>query len=357
MVWRVKSLEEMSMTERELPEIIIEPGLLVAGGLFCIAGMPGEGKSFMAQQIAYELATGRLILGLFKAKRCRVAYFELEKQNAIAVDRFMNPNWQKEYNGAYPSWLGYFGDTPQNINIDSKDDYNRLFEAIKESKAKVVIIDSFSVTTSADENAIKPQKLAISRYRDIAKQLNIGMVLVTHINKPKRDKEGKAIAINLSDIRGSSILSYTIDTAIGVCKKEKQKKLQIDAEGMPVKVDSMREVAFLKHSFSRVDLQGKPNLDFVYDADTPQPYKFVDKMCGEIMKILNASEYGIMPYSDLEHILGCSHNTLRGKCGWLQEYGFVDIITTEALTNTFVKQRSHTLGEEIDLSSDVPLYK
>lgn len=336
----------MSLIDRELPEILIEPGLLVAGGLFCIAGMPGEGKSFMAQQIAYELATGRLVLGLFKAKRCRVAYFELEKQNLIAVDRFMNPKWQKEYKGAYPDMLGYFGDEPNNINIDSKEDYNKLIAAIKDYGAKVVIIDSFSVTTSADENAIKPQKVAISRYRDIAKKLNVGMVLVTHINKPKRDKDGKIVPVTLSDIRGSSILSYSIDTAIGVSKKEKQKKLLVDGEGMPVKVNSMREVAFLKHSFSKVDLQGKPNLEFIYDADTPQPYRIADKMLGDIMKALNSSEYGILPYSDLEHILGCSRPTLRGKCGLLQDYGFVEVLVSEGLTNTFVKQNFHSLGEE-----------
>ena len=78
----LKSIEQLWLSPRQKANCLIEPGLLPTGGILSIAGEPGVGKSWLVQQIVFEIASGRRILGLFPTKKTKVAHFEVEKRNS-----------------------------------------------------------------------------------------------------------------------------------------------------------------------------------------------------------------------------------------------------------------------------------
>ena len=300
----VKFMREIWDSDKEHINCFVNPGLLPTGGIMLICGEPGIGKSFLGQQIAFELSCGRRLLGLFPTRQVTTIFLELEKRSPIARARFRREDWQKEYPDAALT-LGYYDDDiPQ---LDTPAGLIKLEELLVKN-VKVIVVDSFT-TTVLDESDTIHIKKAVANYRGLAKKHNISFVLIQHLVKrptaydPKQGK-WKEPPLRLNDIRGSKYLQYEVDTAIGVAVSKSQE----------------REVGFLKHSFCPYQLSEQPPLTFKYKPDTTHPFSFSLHKSKEMLDYL---ECGSASYSDLESFLQLSRPTLRGIVDTLEGIGIV----------------------------------
>ena len=345
MAGHIKTYEELRLSPKSNVEYIIDPGLLTTGGIMLLAGDPGAGKSWMAQQVGFELACGKKVLGLFPAMRCKVAYFELEKRNTIAQERFDNDEWAAAYpelgnpnSPKYaPNMLGYYNEP---ISIDTDSGYKWLYETIENYGPKVAIIDSYSVTLG-NELELKEQKTAIKSYRKLANELQIGLILVCHINKVQKvaSKEGtwNKAPLSIDDLRGSKILVYEVDTVIGVNGLGKKK-----------------DIHFLKHSFCKYNLDEQSPYKMKFDAGTPMPFKINEpSMIYEVLDILNHSPNESCSLKQIEDIVDISRPTLIKIADKLELSGIAVLSTKSGTGSTLtLKKKKNPLTEMFILTDE-----
>jgi len=312
-----KSMEQLWLENKKKISYTIY-GLLTPGGLLVITGEPGVGKSWLAQQIGFEIACGFRILGLFTSIMCKVIYFELEQMSQVAEERFQGDAWKAKYGEKGKGNMGLYNES--RIKFDNQKSVNEFKRVVTDfGGANVVIMDSYSVTLN-DETELKQQKNAITNYREVAKEMGMGIILIQHLVKRGQaynSKAGRFVQppLRLDDIRGSKFLQHEVDTAIGLTQPRK----------------GIRELGFLKHRFSRVDLS-EPPLELRWNPDSASPLWPIEYRLPVIMKILD--ERTSISFSELETILpnkenhettGISRPTLRKDIDRLKDLGLVYI--------------------------------
>ena len=295
---RIKSIEELWLSPPEDVNCVIEPGLLPTGGIMVVIGEPGIGKSFLVQQMAFEIATGRRLIGIFPCKRKKVAYFELEKRSPISRRRFKDEEWQKEYPGATYS-LGFYDDTIPRLDTDKGA---KLFkDAVEDFGCKVVIVDSFSVTLE-DEIELSSQKRTILKYREIAKDLKLSFILIQHLVKrgivyDPKTSQYKEPPLRLDDMRGSKYMEYEVDTVMGLVHGKSK---------------GIRQLGFLKHSFSPIQLSEEQPLLVTFTGSKAVPFNPLDTNMPRILSVIDKE--GPLKFAELESRAGISRPTfLRAK--------------------------------------------
>ena len=303
----VKSLWDMWQEEEEVVIDLIKPGLLHTGGLMVITGEPGSGKSWLVQQMAFELATGRRFLGLFPVQKSVVCIIETEKQSPVARARWMDPKWRQEYGDEAGANIGYYDDDIPNLANPSG---RRIIESmIKQWQPDIFIVDSFANTTF-DERELDKMKSTILNYRGLARDYEIPFAMIQHLNKRAKAFSGKQdgfveSVITMNDLRGSKYLQYEVDTVIAMTKDPSS--------------PSVKNIGFLKHSFCPIQLQDMAPLKFKFMPHTVKPFQHDERY----PEILNLMDQGMNTYSALEEALHMSRPTLRKIIAGMTELGLI----------------------------------
>ena len=289
----IKPIYELWRTPPKHISCVIQPGLLPTGGIYVIGGEPGIGKSWMAQQMAFEISSGKRALGLFPTKQSRVVYLELEKRSDIARNRFVDNVWKKKYPES-GNFLGHYDDDIP--RMDTTTGRKKMENLVAEFGAEVMVVDSYAVTYM-DEVDSTTNKNTISNYRQIAKEHNMAFILIHHLTKRGADydrnaKEWHEEPIRLDNLRGNKIFHYEVDTVVGLTKYGRLE----------------RQMTFLKHSFSSAPYQDLEPMVFNYSPASAIPMQLKDnKMAG----LLELVDMGINNYHELSSYLEISRPTLR----------------------------------------------
>lgn len=284
---------------------IIEPGLLQTGGMMALTGRPGSGKSFCAQQIAYEIADGKRVFGLFPSVQSKVLYCELEARGQQPKARLVREDWQKEYKH-FKENVRFI---TQQFSLENPETIGKLRKEIEEMKHSLVIFDSFSVTIGDKNDEVRIQRI-IQTMRELAEKLSVSFLLIIHLKKPQErfvQRDGSLLepSITLEDLKGVYTQQYLIDTAIAI---EKHK----DSPGK-------RTISFLKHSFSPILYDEKEPLEFAYNGDSPVPF-----YCKE-SKILKLLDSGIYSVPKIVKTLGVGHvRQLKPYMDRLEDLGLIE---------------------------------
>ena len=287
------------------PNCFINPGILPTGSLLAIVGEPGQGKSFLAQQTAFELACGKRWVGLFSTKEAKVGYLELEKQTPITQLRIHREDWKKLYPKAGEN-LGYFDSGK--LYLDTQRDTQILGTMITDMGCNVVVIDSFNVTV-ANENDPENMKIALNNYRWLTKTIGVAFVMVVQLRKRGHAYDHKASKfveppLSLDDLRGSKLFEYEIDSAVGITRTG---------------AGATRNFAFLKHSHSPVEYMSKTPLSLQYNAATAPPFK---TRASDVIEILEKND-NQLSYTEIEKALDIERPTLKKLINKLSEYEVV----------------------------------
>lgn len=213
-------------------EYLIGPNILPSRGKLLITAETGVGKSYIALHMAACLATGSPLFGLTHNRhdeRFGQPVFPVKKSSYVAYLDYEIPEHQRKErltrlheqftstNKDFQHRLVFFDKSSDyrlmNLRGEiepGKGSFDRLFNEVKLTKPKVLIIDPFSSTHSLNEisNEIKQPLTSIDRMIDHA---GCSAILIHHSStKAKTDERGKSIERKVREMpRGhSSILDW-----------------------------------------------------------------------------------------------------------------------------------------------------
>jgi len=238
-----------------LPEFnqpwLIEP-LIPIEGQAVLGGPPKSRKSYLAMQLAIDMAHGRPWLG-FKTTPSRIYYLQLDTPRSLWKLRMkrlqkrgitMSPE-------AEPRLI--FGDrstAPFPFDIRDEKCQAWLKARVTEYTPDLVIIDTMSKAHGADEDSRTEMEPVMAAF-----QLAISpaaLLLVTHVRKQARDKGGNAIvgdSPGLNEIRGSSAITGGVDLILNMRPATKKFGPRLEYKGRETE-DGV------------LDLESLPNLFF-----------------------------------------------------------------------------------------------
>ena len=155
---------------------IIRLGILPLGGTMAIVGDMGVGLSWLAQESAFELSTGRPWLGCFPTRRVKVLYLEQQYRSSAFRSRFLTSDWQREYPEA-GKWLAYHDETK--LDLDTIEGVHELAGMISEFGAGILIVDDFTSTCGKEDP--DNLRLTLDNYRIVIRDTGAAMIFVQSI--------------------------------------------------------------------------------------------------------------------------------------------------------------------------------
>lgn len=202
--------------------------LLPQTGLAALYGASGTGKSFLALDLAVNVAGGSTEWYGMRVTNCPVTYCVLEGEGGMGK---RTKAWAQHHDKALPDELRFI---TQPINLLRQDDVRELAAAILAAGGGggLIILDTLNrAAPEADENSSKDMGAIVAA----AKALQVvtgGLVMVVH-------HTGKNSELGM---RGHSSLFAAMDSVIGVTKSQWEvKKSKDDATGAlyPFKLETL----------------------------------------------------------------------------------------------------------------------
>jgi len=198
--WKLLSASELKALPK--PDFLID-GIYPELGLGVMYGEPETYKSFQALNIAYCVATGLPYMGN-ATKQGAAAYIAAEGSEYLG-DRLEG---LERIHGLPTEKLWFLPEAAQLGNSGHVDRVIQLLEAIGEP-VRLVVIDTLSETAiGLKENQQEDMSLYLGAAKRFKAELGAAVLILHHKNKGQKE------------IRGSTVILGTVDTAIEVCRQE-----------------------------------------------------------------------------------------------------------------------------------------
>jgi hypothetical protein len=199
----IYTLKEIINDHSPMPEPIIKNGILLDKTMLVIVGPPKSKKTFLAQNLALAIASGKSFANFEITKPKKVLYFLAEGGYYPNRDRLqkMGAYFSEKYMEDF--MLSLFSYLPINHN----DDYNTMYNLIKASGAEVVVIDPLIKFHDVDENSASQLSDVFGKIRGLINELKVSVILVHHTGK-----------VESRGGRGSSALVGEYDSCITIHK-------------------------------------------------------------------------------------------------------------------------------------------
>ncbi len=207
---RTKTLQELLATPYRGADFILEPQLLAPGGTMALYGMAGTGKSWLAIELAFAIATGQPWLGIYPTRKSSVLIVQAEQVERQYQRRLAK--YVAHLNGKERPENLWF-DNDLGLKLDGFVGLNTLIDDIKERKPQVVILDCLYQLIAGSVSSEPELKKFKDNIDEIRKLYNIAFILLHHPRKSYGD-EGEDRGIE--EMLTSSIFGNWLDTAIRV---------------------------------------------------------------------------------------------------------------------------------------------
>lgn len=199
------------------------------GELVTVTAGSGIGKSTFIRELVYNLHQSEVPCGLImleeSTKRTLLGLVGIHLSKNITVDRSLSTDEEIEqgFDELFPPGrqmylFDHFGSSDLDIIC------NRIQYMARALGVKFVIIDHISILVSglATNDERKLIDMAMTRLRTLVQELNIGLIVVSHLRRPEGDKGHEDGAkVRLGQLRGSHSIAQLSDMCIS---------LQIDPE-------------------------------------------------------------------------------------------------------------------------------
>lgn len=205
---------EAYLRQPTFPQTFLVDQLLPVGGSMMIYGDPKVGKSFLALQLVFHLATGTPFLGFNVPNAVKVAYVQLDNPRSLWMER-LNDLREAGHPVDHPNI--WYGDRDSldtwPFDVMRPDHCELLRNALRTITPDVVIIDTLKESNTADENDATAMQKAVALLTEMTRPA--ALVVVHHGRKPNADRPESIV----SGSRGSSYLTGKMDAVIHCSKK------------------------------------------------------------------------------------------------------------------------------------------
>ena len=213
-----------------LPEWLID-GVIGLSTRTVLYGPPGEGKSFVALDMALSVASGRPWLS-HQVKRKPIVYIVSEGGRGI---RLRVEAWLKKHQVSAPLDAFFLLEAPQ---IHDKKDLSRLVKKIKPIQdLGLVVFDTLARSfVGGEENSAKEVGMWVEGAERILRETGATVLVVHHSGKP--GKSGSSLERGSTSLRGAADTMIELGRKVGVitikCSKQKDAE---EFKSLKVKLD------------------------------------------------------------------------------------------------------------------------
>lgn len=194
--------------------------LLPSNGVGILCGDGGLGKTWLAIDLAINVARGTHWMGRLPTARGPVLYIDEEGGDVLIRDRLMKMGIDRQSAPVDLLWLQF-----SDIQLDSAEGQAALRGLIRRFRLKLVIIDSLSNVHTLDENKASEMKLLARGLVGIARHEECAILLLHHTRKA-----GQYPGAASQMIRGSTALRGGVDLTLLITKKASQTCMRIERD-------------------------------------------------------------------------------------------------------------------------------
>lgn len=294
----------------EVPPRLVEPALFVRGGIFCVTGAPGKGKTSFLLNCLIAWSSGRAMFPgcdmLIPSHPIRSLIIENEgapgefhrKVGIMVKSGNLTETEQRLARENVLVWGdgGYSG-----FKLDEPAYVDRLRNGIAEHKPDVIFIEPFHGLWSGDENSATEMRKVIDVMQDIATAHDLCIAIAHHDRKSGASEDGDLMNV----ARGSGALAGAVT---------------VMSHHRPVKDEQERE-----WSVSKSRHAPKPAAVRMTWNDETQWYSWVSESAGEseVMQLLQDAGGDPCYVADIAQQLGESQKWVRTRLKKLKDTGRV----------------------------------
>ena len=194
------------------------------GELITVCAGTGIGKSSFLKEIVKYIYdnTDDNIGMMFMEESVRstaesMMSLELGKQLHLPDTVFTEEEYKQSYKDTVGSGRYFFFDHFGSNTIDNVLARVRYFA--KAAKCKYVILDHISILVSSQEHSFDERRTideCMTKLRTLVQELNISLVVVSHLRRPMQGSHEEGLNTSLSDLRGSASIGQLSDIVVGL---------------------------------------------------------------------------------------------------------------------------------------------
>lgn len=200
-------------------EDVLGGKLLQMGGLMLIAGATEVGKSYLVQQLAYEIAVG----GKFLAWEVTRPFIVLMVQGELGPGPFQDRI--KKFSNHYGYAPTLKTATHFSLRLEDEENWQHLLEGVQSSRAEVLVLDPMRPFHLGDENSSQDMERYFGQIKRLQTETGVAVVQTHHERKPTKGQEG-----DMSAIRGSALITDRPDTVLRLTRKGRPPTWKLEFE-------------------------------------------------------------------------------------------------------------------------------
>ena len=275
------------------------------------ASYPGEGKSLLADCLAYCVAYGAPWLGIMPVQAGNVMIIDSENPHEVLKARILKIRNGLEAGGYHQQgeidWQHYTG-----FRLDDSLTWGPVEDEIKILQPKLIVVDHLAKFHDQDEDTEKGMKKVLRRIEELRAIAGSAILALHHFNK----NEGAFF----KRLRGSSCLLANSESA---CEVRTLSKINGLLEKVGIIPQARKDPT--DRAFRVKMIENQDSIKMVHDG-IYEPIEDVkwDVICHDIFHVfLHCNEArSVADFTD--SIQGyASHNEVRGALRWLEDKGLL----------------------------------
>lgn len=222
----------LSIQYADVPPTQLADPWLYNSGIIVVCGRPGAGKTITALDLCRAAITGGPCWcdTLLFQKSCRVLYFHGDLSASVFINNYLkrldipldDENFKPIILSEVLSMLNKEmfdgGDGHQFVNFNILDPDNRrlYIDLVSTYKPDVVVLDSLSSFSYADENDKRGMTEILVALKMISDKYRHLVLALHHPRKESNDGKRAKLPLTMDDVRGSGAIAAHCDMVIGV---------------------------------------------------------------------------------------------------------------------------------------------
>lgn len=215
-------LSHQALIEQAHPDTAtwLVDGLIRHSSLGLVAGFPKCGKTWLALHLSHAVSTGTPFLGFFPTRRARVLFIAAEDSPQLLADR------SRALLRGHPATQVHEGlhFLPQAVRIDTPAGVAALREAIRDTSAELVILDTLNRSHGLNENLQSHATQLICALGQLRQEFGCAILATHHLSKSARDGQGGRA------LRGSSVLHAGLENSLYIWPGEHPGQIKVAPE-------------------------------------------------------------------------------------------------------------------------------
>jgi len=189
----------------------------------------GIGKSTVCRELAHYLVKRDERVGYValeeSVKRTALGFMSIEMNRPLHISR---PTTVEEMRAAFDATLGtdriFLYDHWGSLEGDNL--VRKIRQMVKGCGVQWVFLDHISIVVSGMEsnNERKDIDVVMTRLRQLAQELNVGIHLVSHLKRTSGQSHEEGGRVSLSDLRGSGSIGHLSDIIVGLERDQQDKE-------------------------------------------------------------------------------------------------------------------------------------